>query len=637
MRILLPILVLVVLTPGCGSTKGAIKETQTVSGENLKSAEVEPRARNAFQIAERAGKSGKTQAAIEAYRAIKRDFPGGAAAELASYRLGTLYYTTSNYPAAISEFQNFLSSHPESELSFDVTYNLAATLYQQGDYARASQTLSRLSADTVRAQGPRRAEVVYQLGAQSAAAANDSATVITYQAQHLQLPLEDAKRQSLQTSIASELERLSQDELRGLLPKVNESTTKARITERLLAATTPVTPAATVASTGVASAALGNATSGDRSRIGVILPLTGPQAQYGKRALDGILLAARVFQGDSDFEVIAEDSASNPAQAANAVDRLVQEQGVIAIIGPTGWKESEAVGERAQELGVLNISLTGKEGISERGAYLFQNALTARVQMENLVKHAIEQKELRRFAIMAPQGAFGDDMALQFTAAVNRLGGKVVELERYPADAKDFQEPVRRMVNLFDLRPRRNEFKALDAFVKEQEKTRRHSKARLPPIVDFDAVFLPDGPRAAAQIAASFAYFDVANIVLLGTSEWNSDQLYKRGGRLVEKALFPGAMILGSEDPRQREFAKAYVQAYGSMPDLLAAQAFEAMQLASRAAQSSGGNRNNAVSALQSGTRFESPLGELWFDANRTALRVLPILGLAPGGTIIAQ
>ncbi|MBY0370570.1 penicillin-binding protein activator [bacterium] len=635
-------ILVVLLSWGCASGRPA-QQTSNPSDDPaaLRTAEVEPRARNAFQLAERASKAHKSQAAIDAYRAIKRDFPGGPAHELASYRLGTLYYATSNYPQAMAEFQSFLNTFPQSELIFDVTYNLAATEYQQGAYARASETLSRLPKEIIHAQGPRRAEVVYQLGAQAAAAAQNRSAVVVYLAQNLQLPLEEGRRQTLENNVSSTIQDMTAEELTAALPKVSEPATRAKITQRLASSSTAVAAAPVVleSTPDTAGGALGRATSGDRSRIGVVLPLTGAQAQYGKRALDGILLAAGIFSdGGSEFEILAEDSGSNPAQAALAVDKLVEEKGVIAIIGPIAWKESLAVADRAQELGVLNLSLTGKEGLSERGGYLFQNALTARVQMENLVRYASQERDLKRFAILAPDNSFGEDMASQFTAVADKLGGRVVAFERYPADAKDFQDAVQRLLVLSDSRARKLELSRLDTFAKEQQaKTRRPSKARLPPVVDFDAVFLPDGPRAAAQIAASLAYFDVADIPLLGTSEWNSDQLHKRGGRLVEKALFPGALVLGSDNPKQKEFARAYTEAYGILPDLLAAQSFEALELVARAARSSGGNRNAAVSALLSGVRFESPLGELGFDQNRTALRNLPILGLAPGGAIIAQ
>jgi branched-chain amino acid transport system substrate-binding protein len=180
------------------------------------------------------------------------------------------------------------------------------------------------------------------------------------------------------------------------------------------------------------------------------------------------------------------------------------------------------------------------------------------------------------------------------------------------------------------------EFAKFDQFIREQgTKSKKPSKARMPPIVDFDAVFIPDGPRVVSQIAASLAYFDINGVALLGTSEWNSDLLYKRGGKLVEGALFPGGLSLNGNNSRQKDFVRAYSEAYGGMPDLLSAQAYEGILLLARAASGSSGNRNAAVNALQSLNRFEGPLGALGFDSSRIAMRALPIFTLAPGGNIV--
>src|SRR5262249_22706666 len=136
-------------------------------------------------------------------------------------------------------------------------------------------------------------------------------------------------------------------------------------------------------------------TTAERYNIGVILPLTGKWAVYGRRALDGILLASRIYNNsrDQDFRLFIEDSASNPAVAQHAVDTLFNEDKVVAIIGPLYFKEAVAVAERSQQLGVMNLSLSGKEGISEKGAYLFQNALTPRVQMDSLLRYCINEKK----------------------------------------------------------------------------------------------------------------------------------------------------------------------------------------------------------------------------------------------------
>jgi branched-chain amino acid transport system substrate-binding protein len=644
--------VLILFLVGCATAPQSKEQAAaTLSDDNaLKSLQVEPQARALFVQSERAFKAKKYKVAADGYRTLKTKYPGGAASQISSYRLGSIFYQTANYPQASAEFQAFLTNFPNSELTFDVSYNLAASEYQQGHYDKAFDTLRRLKPELVRAQGTKRADVLYQLAAQSAGAIGNHGAVVAYHTAQLQIPVDASRRPPLEATISNHINQMmSADELTGLLNQTSDPVVKAKLSERVALLTAQAAPAATMpgvapipgdVTPGVAAAELTTSSGAtDRSHLGVVLPLSGSLGPYGKKALDGILLAAGVFRNDGqNFEIFVEDSESNPATAAQAVEKLVTEHNVIGIIGPISYKESLAAGDKAQELGVLNLSLTGKEGISERGAYLFQNALTPRVQMENLVKHCIQEKRFRRFAILAPENAFGEDMASEFTAVANKLGGRIVGYETYPPDTKDFQAPVQRLAGVSDPRYRKMEFGKLDTFIKEQEaKTRRPSKARLPPVVDFDAVFLPDGPRAAAQIAASLAYFDVSGITLLGTSEWNSDQLYKRGGRLVEGALFPAGLILTSNNAKQKEFVRQYAEAYGNMPDLLAAQAYEAFELVAKAARSSAGSRNSAVSELAALTKFESPLGLLSMDPSRIALRLLPILSLVPGGSIVEQ
>jgi ABC-type branched-subunit amino acid transport system substrate-binding protein/TolA-binding protein len=646
------LVVAVLFVVGCATApqpkeQAAASLTDELAVKNL---QVEAPARAQFVQAERAYKARKYKVAADGYRALKSHFPGGAAAQISSYRLGSIFYQTANYPQAAQELQAFLTHFPNSELAFDVGYNLAAAEYQQGHYDKAFDTIRHMKPEMIRAQGTKRADVVYQLAAQAAGAIGNHGAVVAYHTAQLQIPVDSSRRPPLETTIVSNINQMTAvDELTQLLNQTTDPVVRGKLSERIALLSTQTTPAPAMpgvapipseVSPGAAAAELtASAATTDRSHVGVVLPLSGANAPYGKKALDGILLAAGIFRNDSqNMEIFVEDSGSNPATAAQAVEKLVNEHNVIAVIGPISYKESVAAGDKAQELGVLNLSLTGKEGVSERGTYLFQNALTPRVQMENLVKHCIQEKHFRRFAILAPENSFGEDMAGEFTAVANKLGGHIVGYETYPPETKDFQAPVQKLAGVSDPRYRKMESNKLDTFIKEQtEKTRRPSKARLPPIVDFDAVFLPDGPRAAAAIAASLAYFDVSGITLLGTSEWNSDQLYKRGGRLVEGAIFPAGLVLTSNNTKQREFVRQYADAYGGMPDLLAAQAYEAFELVARAAKSSAGSRNSAVSELAALTKFESPLGLLSMDPSRIALRALPILSLVPGGSIVEQ
>ena len=116
---------------------------------------------------------------------IAQKIPGGTAARLSTYRLGSIHYLNGQYPAAIQEFQNYLNQYPESELGFDVTYNLAASEYQLGQFDKALSGLKRLSSQTIQSQGARRAELVYQLSAQAAMAANSPGDAVVFESSYL--------------------------------------------------------------------------------------------------------------------------------------------------------------------------------------------------------------------------------------------------------------------------------------------------------------------------------------------------------------------------------------------------------------------------------------------------------------------
>ncbi|NDC24017.1 MAG: penicillin-binding protein activator, partial [Proteobacteria bacterium] len=391
----------------------------------------------------------------------------------------------------------------------------------------------------------------------------------------------------------------------------------------------------------VAPIELGAGSSGSRQNIGVVLPLSGKFAPYGKRALEGILLASKTFDSGTQFgfSVFVEDSSSSPAMAQAAVESLYSNQNAIAVIGPLNFKEALAVGEKSQELGLVNLSLASKFGVSVQGPYVFQNALTPQIQLENLVKFSVADKGLRRFAILAPSNAYGKDMANEFWNQVEARGGKVVAAEFYPPSETDFQDQVKSMIGINDPRYRKAEWTALQDYSKEQKATTgKDPKVKLKPIIDFEAVFLPDSPKTVAAIAANLAYFDVSEVALLGTTEWNSDQLYKRGGRFVEKAIFPGVMNPITRSASQREFIRSYQEAYGNQPDLLAAQGYEAMILIGEALQKSqSDNRAELAKQLASLKDFETPIGVTTFDENRISRRSIPLYSLDKYGNIVEQ
>ena len=97
----------------------------------------------------------------------------------------------------------------------------------------------------------------------------------------------------------------------------------------------------------LAAACSESAPSSHQLVLGAIYPLSGPQAQGGKRELAGVQAALRVSGADVRLQVI---DATTPEQASVAVDRLVRDYHVPAILGTYGSTLSAAASARAEEL-----------------------------------------------------------------------------------------------------------------------------------------------------------------------------------------------------------------------------------------------------------------------------------------------
>ncbi len=627
---------------------------------DFRSQKVEPEARPMYQQAEKAMAARNYDEAKRLYAGLRNRYPKGKAAMLASYRLGAVHYYQEEYQSASREFENFIARYPKSDLNFDAHYNLAACEFQQGRYERTRQILGRLKSDEIRSQGARRAEVVYALASQANMALGRNGDAIRSMAQQMPLLQEESRRTALLDRAEDVIAKMGdQNELEQLQNEITEPHLKSRLAARLASFRSAPSPgempspvtlpvpgvgdggsAPSVAQQGLEAAPQlsGSGSSGERSHIGVVLPLTGKFSAYGKRALDGIMLASNSFGKEGSVRLFVEDSGGNPITAQQAVEKLVRDHRVIAILGPLSWKESVAVAERSSQLGVLNLSLTGKEGISEKGPYLFQNALTPRVQLENLVRYCMQTKGYKRFAILAPNNAYGKDMATQFWDLVEASGGKVVGYRKYDPNEKDVQGPIKELVGLANPRLRRAEWAKLQDYIKEvKAKTGKEPKSKLPPLVDFDALFIPDGPKQAAMIANSLNYLDVFQLPLLGTAEWNSNQLYQRGGRSVEGAIYPGSLSATSKNPAQKDFFRHFSENVGNTPDLLATQSYEAMSLVITALRSAGSGRNDVVNSLSGLRDFQGPLGSVAFDSTRVARRRMPIYQVEAGGNIVEQ
>lgn len=379
----------------------------------------------------------------------------------------------------------------------------------------------------------------------------------------------------------------------------------------------------------------------DSRTIGVSLPLSGDQAAAGMRALRAIQLGLGVYgPKQSNFRLAVVDSEGTADGGRRAIERLVQEDNVIAIIGGLTSKSAAAEAAKAQEMGVPTILLSQKAGITKVGDSIFRNALTSQMQMEQLAEVAIKSLGLKRFAIVYPNDAYGVEYANFFWDEIKSRGGEIVGAQSYDADTKDFSPQVQRLTGTFYMEDRASEYaQRLKAYQEKNPKRSARSSAPtiediLPPIVDFDAVFIPETAVGVGQIVPAFAYNNVRGVRFLGTNAWNSDSLIRRAGKSVEGSVFVDSVLTTDPNFRSSEFFTTYKATFDEEPGRNEIQAFDSAMILRQIIGSGETTRVGLQSRLASIQNAPGALGRVSAAGDREFRRPTTVLTVN-GGKIV--
>ena len=96
--------------------------------------------------------------------------------------------------------------------------------------------------------------------------------------------------------------------------------------------------------------------------VGVMAPITGDAASIGTEQLNFTKFAVSQYNQDNgtSFELVEGDTQLDPAQASTVAQRFVSDDSILAVIGPAGSQEVEAVGPifTRENLGFISGSAT---------------------------------------------------------------------------------------------------------------------------------------------------------------------------------------------------------------------------------------------------------------------------------------
>jgi branched-chain amino acid transport system substrate-binding protein len=194
---------------------------------------------------------------------------------------------------------------------------------------------------------------------------------------------------------------------------------------------------------------------GEPVKIGVVLSLSGPAAVFGLpernaiMALDKEITAAGGVKGRK-LELVFFDDKTNPTEAARGVTQLINDEKVVAIIGPGTGGTILAAGPIAERLKVPLLGPAGTVAITAKtnsfAPWVFRIAINDMVGVQTLLEGAVK-KGAKRIGIVYQEDAYGKFGAEYAQKLSSELGFTVAETVSAAYTATDLTPQATRLRN----------------------------------------------------------------------------------------------------------------------------------------------------------------------------------------------
>lgn len=309
----------------------------------------------------------------------------------------------------------------------------------------------------------------------------------------------------------------------------------------------PAPAPASTPSNSASEDASGKALEGQTVKIGIFVPLTGTMADKGKRIVDGITMAANEVNEaggieGAKVELVVEDDEGIPASAVNAVTKLINSDRVHAVMGsnPSSCTIAAMTVTERNEVTQIAANSSSPKIASGDNRFVFQTIPNDAIQAGKLVDFAVQDKQIKKFAIIHPNddyGMGGRDGAL---AKLKEFGIEDVLIESYNPGDKDFTAQI-------------NKIKAQDP----------------------GALIIWGQAAEAALIINQIRQQGMTETIVLGAGGIPGSTFISLGGDNVEGTYVTNTFIRDTSNPKVEEFMTKFEETYGYEPDLTSAQAYD--------------------------------------------------------------
>jgi branched-chain amino acid transport system substrate-binding protein len=299
-------------------------------------------------------------------------------------------------------------------------------------------------------------------------------------------------------------------------------------------------------------------------KIGFVVAITGASSSLGEPERDVAVMVQKQLDAQGGIvgpdgvrhpvKIIIQDTESKGDVAVPVAKKLINDEGVVALIGPTTSQESMALIPVVQEAQVTMISLASSSAIVKPVAerkWIFKVAQSNEHTAPWQVKYA-KAKGLTKVANIYVNNAYGEDGALAIRETAKAEGVEIVLEETFDAADTDMTAQITKI-------------KASGA----------------------QAVLVTAIPPAAAIFTKQYRELGLTLPLLHNSGVGMQSFIDLAGAANVEGVIFPiGKVVavdaLADTDPQKpvlQRFVADYKAATGKYPNQFAAHAWDALQI----------------------------------------------------------
>jgi branched-chain amino acid transport system substrate-binding protein len=289
-------------------------------------------------------------------------------------------------------------------------------------------------------------------------------------------------------------------------------------------------------------------------KIGVAEALTGNAAQYGVPIRKGFELAVSEINGSSGIngqkiELIVEDEQGKKEEAINVFKKLIFQDKVLMLFGPTLSNSAQASDPVAQGAKVVVFGTSNTaDGITSIGNYVFRNSVTEADILPVTLKVAAQKTGLKKVAVL-----YGNDDIFtksgydNFKKALESLKIPVTTTETFAKGDVDFK-------------PQLTKIKGSNA----------------------DAIVMSALVAEGAPAMVQARQLGIA-LPFIGGNGMNSPKVFDLAKGNSDNLWVGSPWSIENPAAENKRFIAAYQKAQSALPDQFAAQAYDAMYIVAQA------------------------------------------------------